>query len=68
MCNMLKLLVFIFGTSTQPIEKFEPCEQDFSSLSGKKRVELSLACSKVDGQYASFYRTRMEIWKNGKRI
>ena len=65
---MLKLLIFIFGTSTQPIEKFEPCEQNFTSLKDKERVELALACSRVNNEYASFYRTRLEIWKNGKRF
>lgn len=54
--------------STKQID-IEPCTQDFSLLTEKAMIELSLACSTIDGAYSKRLKSeRLEIWKNGKRI
>lgn len=66
---MIKLLFFLASIGNyKTVNKFEPCHSDFSLLKEKARVELGVACSTVNGNYTKFYRKRLEIWKNGKKL
>jgi hypothetical protein len=67
--NMIEFFLLIFTLGSNPtIEKFEPCNEDFTLLKPKNRVELGIACSLVRGEYAQPYHIRMEIWEDGKKL
>lgn len=56
--------VIILLTIITNLLAFEPCDEDFTLLTIKGRIELGIACSTIYGRYVIYHQEdRQEIWK-----